>query len=50
MSCFKVNEKVYQIENNLTLNQIDYKLSKLQEALEQHSRSKQTGTLYKRYF
>lgn len=43
MSCFKVNEKVYQIENNLTLNQIDYKLSKLQEALEQHSRSKQTG-------
>lgn len=43
MACFKVNEKVYQIENNLTLNQIDYKLSKLQEALEQHSRSKQTG-------
>lgn len=36
MICCKVSEKVFQIENNLSVDQIEYKLSKLREALEQH--------------
>jgi len=40
MSCFQVSEKVFQVENNLSLDQIDYKLTKLKEALEIHAHPK----------
>ena len=38
MSCYRVPERVFQIENNMDIDQVDYKLGKLQNALANHLR------------
>jgi len=50
MSCFKVSEKVFQIENNISFDQIDYKLTKLKDALQTHTPIQTNSCINIRYF
>ena len=47
LSCFKPTDKVFQIENNLSVPQIDSKLAKIKEAVEVNMRSRGSSNIAK---